>query len=88
MISIPLSLSQMGMEPSRSFTQGQHPLFPQPGGNGAFQELPGVWLTRALPNPPDKGESRSGALRRSCSAPSPWVLGIKAALAHTQQDAG
>lgn len=39
-------------EASRSFTEDQHPLFSQPGGERGFQELPGAWLTRASLYPP------------------------------------
>lgn len=71
-------------EASRSFTEDQHPLFSQPGGERGFQELPGAWLTRASLYPPSGGAGHGF----SCSAPPPRIGGIKATLPQTQQDAG
>lgn len=76
------SISQVGKEASRSFTQGQHPPFPQPGEERGFQELPGAWLSRAPPYPPARGRTGLGPSGGAghgfcCSAPSPWITGSK-----------
>lgn len=83
-VSTPFSLSQVGIEPSRSFQElhgGSAPSFLSARWG---KRLPGAWLTRASLYPPSGGAGHGF----SCSAPSPRMGGIKATLPQTQQDAG
>lgn len=86
-VSTPFSLSQVGMEPSRSFQELHRGSAPPFLSARWGKRLPGASRSLADQSIPVRPSGGAGH-GFSCSAPSPRIGGIKATLPQTQQDAG